>query len=124
MTARRNPLFSLRVVLAGIALCALSLVATPAFSQMVCGDHDSVDKRLRDGYSEAPAGAGLAHNGAVVTLYVSETGTFTIVLTVPNGKSCLVVVGESFEWLKSVKQARGISSPMYPDERNWPPTQF
>ena len=87
-----------RAVLAGVVgLTALPFVsATPAYSQMVCGSHESVDKRLRDGYSEVPAGSGLAHNGTVITLYVSDKGTFTIVLTRPNGLSCLMAVGERF----------------------------
>ena len=96
--SRRTP-FS-RAVLAGAVASAVGLSAAPAHSQLVCGAHENIDKRLRDGYSEVPAGSGLAANGGVITLYTSEKGTFTIVLTRPNGMSCLMAVGENFEFIQ------------------------
>lgn len=86
-----------------VALCA----ATPAFAQMVCGQHKSIHKRLQDGYQESPVATGLATNGSVVTLYTSDKGTFTVLLTRPNGMACLMAVGESFEFIK--KPARSAS---------------
>ncbi len=84
-----------------------SVVATPAFAQMVCGNHEDIKKRLETGYQEVPTGMGLAGNGGVIELFTSEKGTFTIVLTRPNGMSCLMAVGENWEAVKDPTPVKG-----------------
>ena len=79
----------------------LSIAATPAFAQMVCGNHADIEKRLQSGYQEVRTGVGVAGNGGLIELYTSEKGTFTIVLTRPNGMACLIAVGENWEAVKT-----------------------
>ena len=87
-------------LLAGAVFSSVMCLAAPATAQMVCGNHADIEKRLQDGYSEARTGVGLAHNNALIELYTSENGTFTIVLTRPNGMSCLMAVGEDWQNVK------------------------
>lgn len=89
-----------------IILC-MSIAATPAFAQMVCGKHDVIEKKLEDDYKEVRIGSGLtgtdeqpAHKRRIVSLYLSEEGTFSVVITNTTGTTCLMAVGENWETVK------------------------
>ena len=46
---------------------------------------------------------GLANNGGVLEILVSQSSeSWTIIVTMPNGVSCLVAAGESWEMLPIV----------------------
>ena len=68
-----------------------------AQAQAVCGEHSDVVSKLKKGHSEDPVSIGLASNGAVIEVFASPSGTFTIVMTMPNGTSCLMMAGESWQ---------------------------
>lgn len=59
--------------------------------------------RLHTGYHESISALGLSATGGVMELYTSEDGTWTLILTQPNGMSCLVAVGEGWQDIPSVK---------------------
>ncbi len=63
----------------------------------MCGERRAVVANLEKTYSEAPVSIGLASNGSVIEVLASPTGTFTIILTRPNGLSCVMAAGESWE---------------------------
>lgn len=74
----------------------LSLMADSpaAFAQdIACGPHDTVALLLKRNYSEMVQSVGLTSGGALLEIYVSPAGTWTAVLTTPNGPSCLVEAG-------------------------------
>jgi len=51
---------------------------------------------------------GLAANNGVVETYAStESGTWTIVITMPNGMTCLVAAGEAFQPVDEAAVTRG-----------------
>ncbi|HET6519430.1 MAG TPA: hypothetical protein VFG47_06370 [Geminicoccaceae bacterium] len=96
-----------RVVLplAGIGV-ALGILFQPAVAQQepdvaalrACDRHTDLVDRLAGQYKEAPAGFGIQLNGNLLQLYVSkETGTWTLLTTTPDGLSCIVGAGESWE---------------------------
>lgn len=62
-----------------------------------CGQHADIVRRLAAGYSEAQSAAGIAANGNLVEVFVSKKGGWTIISTVPGGKTCLMAVGENWE---------------------------
>ncbi|WP_318329025.1 hypothetical protein [Sulfitobacter sp. D35] len=65
-----------------------------------CAPRDAVVSRLAQGYGESRQSMGLGSNNAVVEVFASaETGTWTITVTTPNGLTCLVASGQSFETL-------------------------
>lgn len=77
----------------------------PASAQAACAPHAEVTKQLASGHSENPVGIGLASNGAVVEVFSSSDGSsWTIIMTMPNGMSCLVTAGEYWESLPEVSQ--------------------
>lgn len=77
-------------------LTALQFIQ-PAHSQVMCAERSTVVKNLEKTYSEAPVSIGLASNGSVIEILASPSGSFTIILTQPNGMSCVMAAGESWE---------------------------
>ncbi len=86
----KNPIHS-----AVIAL--IVLLATPASASMLCGPRDMVMANLERTYDEVPRSMGLASNGTVIEVLVSKKGTFTVIMTRPDGISCLMAAGENWE---------------------------
>ena len=83
-----------------LPLC-LVFLASPALAQMVCSDRDKVLKHLDKGYSEHPVARGLDASGSVLEVLSEKDGkTWTIILTMPSGKSCVVASVEVWETLK------------------------
>ena len=71
--------------------------APQAMQQIRCGKRTDVVRMLRDNFGEGPIGHGLANTGAVAEVFISANGTWTIVTTTPNGLSCLIGSGESWQ---------------------------
>lgn len=82
--------------------------ATPALAQPACGERNLVLKGLAQQFSEAPAAMGLSDSGTVVELFNSPKGdTWTIIVTMPSGQSCMLMSGAGWENIPFM--ARGAS---------------
>lgn len=76
-----------------------------------CGTRDLVVERLTSKYGESRQSIGMAPKGRVVEVFASqETGTWTITITMPNGITCLVASGQSYEDLDEPIAPAGIRS--------------
>ncbi|MBR9864960.1 MAG: hypothetical protein GYB24_16095 [Rhodobacteraceae bacterium] len=75
------------------------LAHSPAYSQPAsCAERTRVLERLQSKYGETRRSVGLAANNGVVEVFASDqSGSWTIVITLPNGMTCLVAAGESYE---------------------------
>ena len=89
-----------------ITVLALGLVAlsgTVAGAQMACGQRDTVIAKLGNKYGEVRRGGGLtgsagqAGSTAIYEVWASEAGSWTILKTTPDGKSCVMVVGDAWQ---------------------------
>ena len=85
----------------GAAALSLSLqlgAGTTAMAQSVCMAHAEVEKQLGTKHAETPVALGLASNGSVFEVFSKADGTsWTMVVTLPNGTSCLLAEGEAWE---------------------------
>jgi len=91
---------------AASAMLVLSLVPVPASAQQVgpvCGTRTALAKQLENKCSEEAVSMGLASTGAVVEVYASDTGTWTMMLTMPNGVTCILAAGEHWEAVEKKK---------------------
>ena len=79
-----------------VAFTTLAIGNRPAHAQSSCDVRISLLAKLDNGYSEKPVAVGLASSGNVVELLISSDGTWTILVTKPNGIACVAAVGE--EW--------------------------
>ncbi|WP_170353520.1 hypothetical protein [Ruegeria lacuscaerulensis] len=63
-----------------------------------CAPREDVVKRLTETYGETRQGIGIARRGAVMEVYASDTsGSWTITVTMPDGMTCLIASGQSYE---------------------------
>ncbi|MCF6430806.1 MULTISPECIES: hypothetical protein [unclassified Leisingera] len=83
------------------AFAALTLAAAPATAQSRnCAPRDTVIKRLAEKYGESRQSIGVGQKGMVMETFASgKTGSWTITVTTPNGMTCLVASGQSYEVL-------------------------
>ncbi len=85
--------------LLAIAATATVAFASPAAAQRpACGDRTKIIERLTAKYGETRQSMGLNHNNGIVEVYASpETGTWTILMTMPTGTACLLAAGENWD---------------------------
>ncbi len=101
--AKQSPRQTAIRVFAGIAiavtaLTTVMLASRPADAQQVCLLHEAAQKQLSERFNEDVAGRGLATNGkSMVELYTSEDGSWTLVVTDLEGRSC--VIGSGVSWI-------------------------
>lgn len=85
-----------------VAAFATLVFTTPTLAQNICGERSRFLDQLGQHYDERLAAVGLVSNGMLLELMTSETGSWTILITQPNGVSCVVATGESWEPLPKV----------------------
>jgi len=61
-----------------------------------CASRQELVRLLRDNFGEYPIARGLANSGVVAEVFSSPQGTWTLVATAPNGVSCMIGAGESW----------------------------
>lgn len=83
-----------------IACCvALTAAATPVAAATYCADRTDLVEQLERKYGETQRSVGLAQGRGLFEVFASENGSWTILLTTPQGKSCLMAAGQGFEEL-------------------------
>ena len=90
-----------------ILIIGSSLFAPAASAQPVCGAHRTVSDNLKKSYAEAPVSMGVTMGGGVIEVYASAEGTWTLVITQPNGMSCLIAAGQDWEELPKPEMISG-----------------
>jgi hypothetical protein len=101
----------LRSTASVFAACGLlAAVASPAnaqSAQMVCGERVEIVNALESGHQEQKTAAGLSGNGGLVELFTGDAGTWTLLLTLPGGPTCLLGAGEAWEGWTSNGKPKG-----------------
>lgn len=70
----------------------------PAVSpEFLCGSHTDVVSALQREYGEKRISRSLTNGGAVIEVFASEGGSFSVLLTAPNGTACMISAGDSWE---------------------------
>ena len=82
---------------------------TPVAAQSAGMDRALVVKQLREKHLEKPVGMGLATSGGIIELFSSPDGaTWTLILTMPNGKSVMLGAGENWAVVPMIATGRKI----------------
>ena len=82
------------------------MLASPAMGQMICNQRAVVLEHLAKKYQETPIAAGVTNTGGLVEVLTDHKGdTWTIIVTTPQGMSCLVAAGEGWRALRFDKSA-------------------
>ncbi len=91
------------VLSAGLALIAHSASAQTSQGRPQCNDRKQVLNLLAQKYKEAPVASGVTNNGGLVEVLTdAKGGTWTIIVTTPQGVSCLVAAGEGWRKMEQI----------------------
>ncbi len=86
--------------LTGAVLIAALAMATSAQAQaqVACGTRSAMLDKLSSSYGETRQSRGLSGTAAIVEIFASDaTGTWSILQTTPDGKTCIVAAGDNFQ---------------------------
>jgi len=82
---------------AGAAVATLAFAGS-AIAAPVCSARSDILTKLANSYHEQPASVALTSDGRLLEVLKSDDAkTWSILLTAPNGVSCLVAAGESWQ---------------------------
>ena len=84
-------------LISAAAATAMFLPIVSALADVPCAERGELVKRLSDEYKENPQAMGIINANAVVEIFVSDKGTWTIIATGTDGKSCVLSAGEGWE---------------------------
>jgi hypothetical protein len=63
-----------------------------------CGDWKEITDHLEKEFGEVPVGAGVDSSGRMMLeVYASPTGSWTVIVTVAGGNSCIRATGEGWQ---------------------------
>ncbi len=80
-----------------LAVFSSAAAAQSQSSQNQCNKRDNVLSLLANKYQEAPVAVGVTNTGGLVeVLSTGDGNTWTIIVTTPQGMSCLVAAGEGW----------------------------
>ena len=83
--------------LAVVAFCAAALIPTAAAAEPNCNETDRTHELLAKKFQETPIGAGVTSKGGLIELLTTRDGaTWTIIISTPQGLSCLLASGEGW----------------------------
>lgn len=94
MTKRTN----LRLIAALSLSAALSLVSFTSAAAS-CTSRDAMLDRLNNKFVEKLRAIGMISQKGVIEVLVSKTGSWTIIMTMANGRSCMMAAGKNWEQL-------------------------
>jgi len=71
--------------------------STPA-EAVACASRGDVRSILSGRHQETAKGVGLLSDSKMIEIYTSDQGSFSIVVTTADGNTCVVAVGEAWEF--------------------------
>tara|TARA_Y100000310_G_scaffold344909_1_gene460419 strand:+ start:18295 stop:18603 length:309 start_codon:yes stop_codon:yes gene_type:complete len=91
------------IITFGIMVLAAALfMPQTSMAQALCGERDNFLTHLGKNHKEAPAAMGVTSSGRVIEVLTSENGSWTIIVTHPNGTSCMLAAGEAWEEVERI----------------------
>lgn len=97
-----KPIAGLASAIVGSAMAvgvvaALSTASVPAHAQQLCLLRDVAVSQLTKQHGEEISARGLATNGKfMMELFTGESGSWTLITTDVNGRSCVIASGEAW----------------------------
>ncbi len=87
----------MKALLAAIVVWAALALPAAAHPFQLCKPREEMVKFLQQQYGETLTAYGLTTKGEVIVEFtIAENGDFSVFLTFPNGKSCMMVSGTNF----------------------------
>lgn len=86
---------------------ALLFPGAASAQTLPCAPRERVLAFVIDQRGEARMATGQAAQGASIELFAAPNGTWTLLLNLPDGRTCLLANGEGFEATGGLQPARG-----------------
>lgn len=83
--------------IAAAAIIPVSLPAATSTAANFCAERNEMVRSLADQFKENPAAVGMINDNAVIEVFVSQNGSWTILATGTDGKSCVLSAGVGWE---------------------------
>ena len=100
----KEALFALSLGFGALILVTQAQAETPP----QCGPRAAVLAQLAERFGETRRSVGLAANNMVMEVFASDISqSWTITVTTPQGQTCLVASGQSFEAIAGELPAKG-----------------
>ncbi|NNE85183.1 MAG: hypothetical protein HKN28_14560 [Alphaproteobacteria bacterium] len=99
----RTTLGGFMVVLA--MLTSIAFASGTAHAQSGCEARKSLIEKFDKGYGESPIAVGLASTGNLLEVLISADGTWTILITRPDGMTCIAAAGDHWRMIEKLKVA-------------------
>lgn len=85
-------------VIFSLGVGAVLTMTLPAAAQSQCASREAVVNQLAERFGESRQSIGMAQGDRVVETYASATsGTWTITVTLPDGRMCIIAAGQAWE---------------------------
>ena len=94
--------------LATFAAISFAGIASKADAAPPCASHDKIVDLLGNKFRESRRVMGVVNSTAVMEIFMSQQGTWTMVITDTSGTSCITGAGE--EWQDIPVAATGLNS--------------
>ena len=88
-----------------IVASGLLATASSAPAQNQCGVRQELVQQLDAQFGEKPAATGQVDQQSMVEIFVSDQGTWTILVTGTDGGSCIIATGEGWDDTKILAAA-------------------
>ncbi|RWC29183.1 hypothetical protein [Mesorhizobium sp.] len=89
--------FSFRWIRIAAIGAALVLSTLSAQAQVICGGHSDLVAGLAQAFQQKQIGYGVVGQAAIVEVYVSASGTWTMLITDVQGRSCIFATGDGWQ---------------------------
>jgi hypothetical protein len=93
----RKTTVSFLAAAAAVAVLGIQPMPVAAQEAAPCAQRTNIVDTLGSQYKESPRAIGLVSQDAVLEVFVSETGSWTVMVTNPQGVSCVLAAGQSWE---------------------------
>lgn len=80
-----------------IGAAILAAIPAAAQAQVVCLDRTALVESLVERLHQRQVGYGVVSDTAIVELYISPDGSWTVVLTDVTGTSCILAIGQGWQ---------------------------
>jgi hypothetical protein len=116
-----------RFTLALGTLACAALAGAPAAlaqAQQACGPRQQIVTKLGQDFKEKQQAVGFVNDKAVLEVYVSDAGTWTIIASGTDGNSCVLSVGKDWDSKDFIKGLdTGLRKPALPENLAGKPNQ-
>jgi hypothetical protein len=97
----------MKIALAALAAASICVASTSgSFAlEIQCADHGLILNMLKKKYGEDPVAVGTVNQDRFMQIFVSQKGTWSVVVTKTDGNACIVAAGKNWEALPQLAEA-------------------